>query len=154
MLQEEQEQSIFEVEELQIDYATSGQRFLNFIIDLILIRSALAGIFHFMDMHFELFRSVLYFDGGGMTFNPVNITLDSLLLIVAYTVIEGVTKGYTIGKLITGTRAVQNNTTRPITWKDAFVRSVCRIIPFEPLSGLMAYPWHDRLSKTIVIKTR
>jgi hypothetical protein len=40
----------------------------------------------------------------------------------------------------------------PITWKDAFIRSASRLVPFETLTGFGGYPWHDEWSKTRVIQ--
>ena len=39
-----------------------------------------------------------------------------------------------------------------LDWEDAFMRSLCRLIPFDPLSAFAGHPWHDELSKTKVIK--
>lgn len=65
---------------------------------------------------------------------------------------EYLTKGVTLGKLITGTKAVNQDGTN-ITIGTAFLRSLCRIVPFEPFSALTTpcYPWHDKWTKTFVI---
>ncbi len=41
-----------------------------------------------------------------------------------------------------------------IDWKDALLRSLCRLIPFEAFSYFGGNLWHDKLTKTIVIKKR
>jgi uncharacterized RDD family membrane protein YckC len=71
------------------------------------------------------------------------------------TAVEYFTHGKTLGKLFTRTRAVNDDGTR-LTPKTAFLRSICRIIPFEAFSALGSpcYPWHDKLSKTYVIDDR
>jgi uncharacterized RDD family membrane protein YckC len=61
------------------------------------------------------------------------------------------TKGRTLGKLITGTAAVKDDGTA-LTFKDVLLRSVCRLIPFEPISILFGGFWHDTLAHTMVIK--
>ncbi|HEX2627520.1 MAG TPA: RDD family protein, partial [Chitinophagaceae bacterium] len=66
---------------------------------------------------------------------------------------EKLFQGYTIGKLLTGTRAVRNDG-KELTWKDAIVRSLCRMIPFEVLSGFAYRPWHDSITKTTVVQVR
>ncbi len=65
----------------------------------------------------DLFSSILYFycDVHGV-----------------YTLLEGAAKGKTLGKLITGTRALKIDGSN-LTWKDAFLRSLCRIVPFEAI---------------------
>lgn len=67
---------------------------------------------------------------------------------------EGFT-GKTIGKLLTGTKVV-DSTGGPASIKTAFLRSLCRYIPFEPFSFLSsdARGWHDSITKTWVIKSR
>jgi uncharacterized RDD family membrane protein YckC len=66
--------------------------------------------------------------------------------------LEGIFKGTTLGKWITGTKAV-TEAGKDISFKDAFLRSACRLIPFEVFSGF-GTPWHDSFTKTIVIKIR
>jgi hypothetical protein len=40
-----------------------------------------------------------------------------------------------------------------LTFKDALLRSLCRLIPFEVFSGF-GVPWHDSLTNTMVVKKR
>lgn len=68
-----------------------------------------------------------------------------------YTWFEFGNRGRTLGKLATGTYAVREDSS-PLTLKDAFLRSLCRLIPFEVFSGLGDTPWHDSITKTMVIK--
>jgi uncharacterized RDD family membrane protein YckC len=91
---------------------------------------------------------------------------ESLLLQFFYglfmSVTESVLKGKSVGKYITGTRAVEE-TGLPLASKTAFVRGLIRIIPFpfdqvsafmfafDPFRLLPPYPWHDRWSKSIVV---
>jgi uncharacterized RDD family membrane protein YckC len=74
--------------------------------------------------------------------------------LIYYSICEKAFKGYTLGKLITGTRAIRDDG-EELTFKDAFLRSLSRLVPFEALSiwfgsGL----WHDTWTKTKVIKVR
>jgi uncharacterized RDD family membrane protein YckC len=62
-------------------------------------------------------------------------------------------RGYTLGKFITGTRAIRDDDDE-LTFKDALLRSLCRIVPLEVFSALAGFPWHDRWTKTKVVKTR
>ena len=71
-----------------------------------------------------------------------------------YTVMEGMF-GLTIGKLITRTRVV-NEAGAPPGWRAATLRSLARLIPFEPFSLLFSDDgavrgWHDRLPRTRVV---
>ncbi len=51
-----------------------------------------------------------------------------------YTVCEKAFKGYTLGKLVSGTRAIRDDGGE-LTLKDAFLRSASRLVPLEFLSG-------------------
>ena len=70
-----------------------------------------------------------------------------------YTICEKLFKGYTLGKLITGTRAIRTDG-QELTIRDAFLRTLSRCVPFEPFSALGNNPWHDRWTDTMVIKSR
>ncbi|MCR6625547.1 MAG: RDD family protein [Pseudoxanthomonas sp.] len=79
------------------------------------------------------------------------------VIIVYYTLMEGAT-GTTIGKLLTGTRVV-DEAGRPITFGQALLRSLSRIVPFEAFSILFADDddprgWHDRWPRTRVVLKR
>jgi uncharacterized RDD family membrane protein YckC len=79
-----------------------------------------------------------------------------LIMLLFYAIVmfmtEGMSNGRSIGKLITGTRAV-NEDGSDMTFQKAFVRNIVRAIPFNALSalGTPSHPWHDRWSDTIVI---
>jgi len=83
---------------------------------------------------------------------------DNLLVIVLMTVFYALCEFFverTPGKLVTGTRVVADTGGAP-GLQQCLVRSVARLVPFEPLSCLGAPPvgWHDRWSRTRVIRTR
>lgn len=64
--------------------------------------------------------------------------------------------GRTVGKFIFKTRVVNKDGKR-ISLKEAVIRFVSRLIPFEFASlalGVDARAWHDILSKTYVIDAR
>ncbi len=65
---------------------------------------------------------------------------------------ELVFKGRTIGKFITGTKAVNEDGT-DMEPKTILLRSLSRIVPFEPFSALgnPCRPWHDKWTRTFVI---
>jgi uncharacterized RDD family membrane protein YckC len=77
--------------------------------------------------------------------------------IAYYTLMEGTT-GTTIGKLLTGTRVVDEDGRR-ITFLQASLRSLSRVVPFEAFSVLLADDedprgWHDRWPRTRVVHRR
>ena len=139
-----------------IAYATTGQRFANYLIDLIVYYL----IFFILTFILGVLSGVFGVDMVSLFFSQESVDRVLVLLIGCvimfwmYILSEGITKGRTIGKLITGTKAVKEDNS-PITWKDALRRSLIRFIPFEPFSAFSGNGmWHDRLSKTMVVKTR
>jgi uncharacterized RDD family membrane protein YckC len=77
-----------------------------------------------------------------------------LLFALYYISFEGLT-GRTPGKFLTGTRTV-NESGGPPTLPQIIGRTAARLIPFEAISFLSRsrIGWHDRLSKTRVIRVR
>jgi uncharacterized RDD family membrane protein YckC len=78
-----------------------------------------------------------------------------LLWIATYAFFEGLF-GWTIGKLITGTRVVRLDADVKPPFLNILGRSFARLIPFEPLSFFGTKPggWHDHLSKTRTVHIR
>ena len=70
-----------------------------------------------------------------------------------YTLSEFIASGSTLGKLATGSYAIWQDG-RPLTLKDAFLRSLYRLIPLEPFSTFGYRPWHDCFTKTLVVKKK
>jgi uncharacterized RDD family membrane protein YckC len=73
-----------------------------------------------------------------------------MIFVVLYFLCELGLKGRTIGKFVTGTKAV-NIDGSEMDPKTVLIRSLCRIVPFEPFSAFGGHPWHDTWSKTCVI---
>jgi len=138
--------------------ASKGQRFLNWLIDNLLMRfglnfaSALAvgALLGWLAPEY-----ILSIANGESSFGLLVISYCIVIVnyLVYYTFCEKVFHGRTIGKLITGTRALRLDE-QPLTLRDAFMRSLCRLIPFEPFSGFGYSPWHDKFTRTKVIRTR
>ena len=155
---QEQEQHLFTQEDLfTYQEASTGQRFLNFLIDNLLMRFGLSYLTGTLVGMFLGLVAPAFIEK--ISINPD--TLDRYLLalcigyfnyIIYYTFCEKVFRGYTLGKLITGTRAIRQDG-EELTFKDAFLRTLSRLVPFEPFTGF-SYPWHDKWTKTMVIKTR
>lgn len=129
--------------------ASVGQRFVNYLIDyasfyllLILISSVLA--YTFGDSFFVMLEEV-----------PQLVDrLFSLVLFGFYMMfVEGIMQGRSIGKFVTRTRAVTIDG-YTLNWKEAAKRGFTRMVPFDTLSALNGHPWHDRWTKTMVIKVR
>lgn len=129
----------FNVEQL----ATRGVRFSNFIIDLTVIGTLVSIIGSIIpsDLNETIVKS---FGSKGSVY---------CFAIIYCTFSEWLLNGKTVGKYFTKTRAIKNNGS-PLTFFDAFFRSVLKTIPLAQISCTMnahGYGWHDKFTKTIVI---
>lgn len=139
-------------------YATQGQRFLNWLIDNVLIRfglnyvSGLAAGALLAMLFPEFMTRIAYGENQAGLYLIVFIVI-ALDYIFYYTLCEKLFRGYTLGKLITGTRAIRQDGGE-LTFKNALLRSLSRCVPFEVFSGFSTLTWHDSWTDTIVIKAR
>lgn len=145
-----------EGEFVEYDEASNWQRFLNYLIDTIFMRYAVGYATGYLLAEFLLATSpetayALFGDEASLL---VMYLISAINHLVYYSICEKIFRGYTLGKVITGTRAIREDG-EELAFKDAFLRSLSRLVPFEALSiwfgsGL----WHDTWTKTKVIKTR
>jgi uncharacterized RDD family membrane protein YckC len=136
-------------QEIQLVPVSPGIRFANFIIDVI--------VYYALTFAVGMVWAVIAYSNTayGVSSPTMGLGITYLIaysvLIIYYTLIEGVSKGRSLGKLATSTIVVKEDGSA-ITFKDALLRSLCRIIPFEPFSAFGYRPWHDTITKTMVIK--
>jgi uncharacterized RDD family membrane protein YckC len=131
--------------EVPLMNAGLGARFLNLLIDyvMVIVLGAVAG-----------FIAVLAAGQGaleGLAGNFIGI----IVMVGYYVFFEGLF-GWTIGKLITGTRVIRIDGGKPGFLK-VLGRTAARFIPFEPFSLLFGSSnagWHDSLPGTRVVKVR
>jgi uncharacterized RDD family membrane protein YckC len=143
--------SVFEQVPMAMTPVSTGIRFANFIIDMIVAYALVFGFFFILGMLIPDFGIYAYEHEGDIGFKIIDRLISALVLALIFTLIEGLSKGRSLGKLITGTVAVREDGA-PITWTDALKRSFSRIVPFEPFSAFGGHPWHDKWSNTIVVK--
>jgi len=131
------------VEERQ-QLATKLQRMSNLLIDTLAF---------FALMVLVLIAGQLVSPTLGQKLASDNLLFFSLFILY-YTLFEFFLD-WTPGKLITGTRVVTDTGGAP-SFQQLLVRAVVRLVPFEPLSFLGDPPvgWHDRWSRTRLIRTR
>jgi len=129
--------------------ATKGDRFLNLIIDRIVILAiyVIVGVFLFR-------RSDLQSD---RTYSMIGIYYFNLFffVIVYYSVMEAVW-GKSVGKMLTKTKIVTTSGKRP-ELISILGRSLCRYIPLEPFSVLFSdlpQGWHDSIPRILVVDDR
>jgi uncharacterized RDD family membrane protein YckC len=137
--------------------ATQGQRFLNWLIDNILLRLIIQFVTGeiFIRMLFEMAPeyTIRVFTQDGIESYLISYLIVICHYIFYYTICEKAFKGRTLGKLITGTRAIKMDG-QELTLKDCLLRSLSRMVPFEAFSGFSEQPWHDTWTKTGVVKAR
>ena len=137
------------IEEPQLIQASTGKRFANFLIDYVvfLLLMVVVGIVWAIVSPDTV--SGLSNDAG---FGIIDRIVTVLLYALYIGFIEAITKGRSLGKLITGTKAV-NEDGSAITPATAFKRGLSRAVPFELFSafGSPSYPWHDKWNRTYVI---
>ncbi|MES2645597.1 MAG: RDD family protein [Bacteroidota bacterium] len=139
-----------------IEFATKEQRCINFIIDNLVMRFSLAyatGIlFTYVVWAISpAFAEMLFDDNSMLAFVVATYMISRVNYAIYYSLSEKYFNGYTLGKLVTGTRAIREDGDE-LTWKNAIHRSFSRFLPFEFLSGFGNKPWHDSWTKTTVIK--
>lgn len=159
--QEQQTSDLFQDHKEFAD-ASQGQRFLNLLIDGLFMRFVLSYATAYLFANImsgvmpDFLNEVAYeIDTGNYTwrFWVLAFLLGRFNFLIYYFICEKAFRGYTLGKLITGTRAIRADG-KELTFKDAILRTLCRIIPFEAFSGFGIRPWHDSLTKTTVVKVR
>jgi uncharacterized RDD family membrane protein YckC len=143
-----------EGEFIEYTEATTTQRFVNYLIDLLVMRFGISwatsyGLFFLLNSlspgrAYELFNE-----------SPLLLTAYVIAFInhlIYYTICEKAFRGYTLGKLITRTRVIREDGGE-LTLADALLRSLCRLVPFEAFSIWFGNgPWHDIWTKTKVVQ--
>lgn len=146
-----QEQHIFDNFRQQLTQASSGKRLANYIIDLVSFY-VFMYLFSYVLVEISYDLAVILYGDNGEGFD----LLGRLIMLVFYGMymglIEAMFKGRSLGKLITGTVAVNEDGSR-ISGQSALLRGLCRAVPFNALSALgsRCYPWHDKWTKTYVV---
>ena len=158
-IQDTQQDLFTEQEVFAYEQASVGQRFLNYLIDCLLMQYGLSFITGIVIAKIMLAISPQTAYNWFVERKDSIDVLASFYLIaivnflIYYTICEKAFKGKTLGKLITGTKAIREDG-QDLSFRNAFLRSLSRIVPFEPFSAFGGYPWHDSWTKTMVIKTR
>lgn len=132
--------------------ATTGQRFANFLIDYIAflaVAFAISTVVYWIAVSNNIY--LRYFEDDT---NPLMDRLYGMIFYaIFYSLTEGLGKGRTLGKLITKTKVVHRDGNQ-LVFKDYLIRSLSRIVPFEPFSALSGFPWHDKWTNTRVVQIR
>lgn len=153
---ENTEHNLLEEPAINLVPASVAKRLLNYFIDVFVFSFLVSFLLMAVAPVYPLMNKI-------MQKQPLDLS-DQFAIWFVYglfmSIMESLLKGKTIGKYITGTRAVDENGF-PVNSQTAFLRGIIRFIPFEQISAinigfnpfglLPPYPWHDRWSKSIVI---
>ncbi len=143
---------------LSLELASKEQRCINFVVDNLIMKFSLAyatsiGFAWVLGLAFPVFRDMLFATDSWLPIVVSIYMVSRVNYVIYYTICEKFFNGYTLGKLISGTRAIREDGDE-LTLKNAIHRSFSRFLPFEFLSGFSDRPWHDSWTKTTVIKSR
>jgi uncharacterized RDD family membrane protein YckC len=133
--------------------ADAGKRFANYILDIIVyyILMFVIGMLYGLIFPEYVDENATYLTGS-----QLYDTLLSIFIYILYmSLVEGLFYGKSVGKLITGTRAVNLDGSR-ISIGTAFGRGFSRAVPFCPFSafGTPCNPWQDDWTNTMVIDSK
>lgn len=120
--------------------ATRGKRFLNYLIDFVIL-FALSAAFGML-MEYQGYNVEEWNWWQEYLFGVV-------VLIIYYTVFESIF-AKSPAKFITRTHVINSHGARP-DFAQILGRSLARCIPFDPISFLGDGKWHDAASKTTVV---
>jgi uncharacterized RDD family membrane protein YckC len=123
----------------RLEDASTGKRFANMLIDTFIV----------WVINFVLGIGLVFGRPAGAELLLYAVGLTSSFLY--YVVCEGLLLGRTVGKLVTGTKVVDEDGNPP-TLGTVMLRTVCRWVPFEPFSCFGGRGWHDRWSGTHVVE--
>lgn len=127
--------------------ASKGIRFANYLIDLVVLQvmSFFVGVLLAIILMAAAPDSFYLFEESWFTW-----FLYLFIGMFYFTLFEATT-GRTLGKIITGTKVVDEGGNK-IGINTALVRSISRFVPFDSLSFLGENGWHDKWSNTRVVK--
>ena len=133
--------------------ASKGKRFGNYLIDLVFAYVTIILVMAAFVLVNPSMIERLGNDSSSSSLFEYVIAYSALFLY--YFASESLLKGRSIGKFVTGTRAVRFDHDY-ITTGDAAKRSLCRLVPFDALSflGSYGYGWHDKWTDTIVVNEK
>lgn len=138
------------LEKLDIESTSKVRRFFNWLIDK-LATFAFGGVVGVLIVLIGGDAAASRLEGMGRL---AEWTLGVSVFTAYYAFMEGAF-GFTIGKLVTGTRVVDEYG-RPPGFARALLRTLCRLIPFNALSLLVSDDavrrgWHDSLARCYVV---
>lgn len=132
--------------------ASSGSRFANSLIDIFIFYILIAFLAAVFYLVLEFMVTDAIFDWINAIPSGFSTLLTYSVYFLYFMILETLV-GKTIGKLITKTSVVLENGEKP-TKSAVAIRTISRFVPFDAFTylGTPSRGWHDRWSKTYVVK--
>lgn len=132
--------------------ASHGQRFLNYIIDVVIIYIVIFSV-SFITASIAAYLEATSFLEWLQNLNGLEEYLIYFIIMIPYFTFMESFFSRTVGKFITKTMVVLEDGSKP---ESGIIlrRTLCRIIPFDGLSflGSPSRGWHDSITDTYVVK--
>ena len=127
--------------------ASKSTRFMNFIIDYVMQIIIVIG--------YMVIAAVIGGDEAVTKLEEMPSVVLGLFALIPYYLVMEASIGRTVGKLITGTKVV-NEDGQKASFGQILGRTFARLIPFEAFSflGAESRGWHDSMPRTYVVKCR
>lgn len=132
--------------------ASRGQRFLNYILDLIIVYAIIFGLSFVTAIIANFLEAEGFLEWLGNLNKLEEYLVYFLIMIPYFTLMESIFSK-SVGKFITKTMVVLEDGSKPES-SIILRRTLCRIIPFDGLSflGSPSRGWHDSITDTYVVK--
>lgn len=131
-----------------VNVVTGWTRFGHYIIDALII-GVIYGGFLLVVPSIQYLGTISFFRLNDFEYS---VSFVNYLVIVAYYFTCEMTMQRTIGKFATNSVVINEYAEKPNS-DNLLGRSFARLVPFEALSCFSDRGWHDRWSKTYVVKT-
>lgn len=132
--------------------ASRGQRFLNGIIDLVIVYVILLSIGTTFILIAEITNSIAISNWVD-SITTLEAALFGVIILILYYNFTEIYFSRSLAKYFTKTMVVMKDGSKP-NGRAIFKRTLTRLIPFEFLSffGTNSRGWHDTISNTYVVK--
>ncbi len=132
--------------------ASKTERFLNFVLDLAIIGILVLAFRTTINIIAEISENVSLHNWVSNLSFEIQLLFGILVLIFYYSLTE-IYFSRSFAKYFTKTLVVKADGSKP-NRKSIIIRTMSRLIPFEPFSYLSpnSQGWHDQLSVTYVVK--
>lgn len=139
----------------EVVLASQGLRLAHYLIDLVVLY--FVSILILLPLVFAAPRALYSISQVGYTVDigvyQIQYDLLSYVIVLLYYLITESTMQRSIGKFVTNTVVIDEYGNKP-AFKTILGRSLMRLVPFDAFSCLGSRGWHDKVSRTYVVKRK